>query len=86
MTVELPFFDYDQLSDNVRQRMRVALRDDPKLASAVTFGEGEAFVTKLVSAVSEETRRMILSYTAVAEEIISKADATEASQPSVSVE
>nr|WP_250807541.1 hypothetical protein [Neorhizobium tomejilense] len=58
----LPHFDFDGLSDVVRDRIRIALRDDPKLAAAVTFGEGEAFVSKLSGLVAQETRRAVTCY------------------------
>lgn len=62
MAKDLPFFDFDQLADNIRTSLRIQLRDHVKLAEAITFAEGEAFVGKLTSSAMGEARRMLERY------------------------
>ena len=70
MAAQLPYFDYDKLADDVRGRLRLALRDDEKLAAAVTFGEGEAFVSNVSGAVAEQVRRRVQAYQTQIEAIL----------------
>lgn len=70
MAADLPHFDYDQLSDNVRSFVRTALRDEATVANVLTFAQGEEFVQKLTSLAVSESRKMLQPYLQRVEEIV----------------
>ncbi|MCZ7861164.1 hypothetical protein O9X98_07060 [Agrobacterium salinitolerans] len=70
MFTEIPRFDYDQYSDNVRSFIRFAIRDDEIVANALTFAQGEALVQKLASIATSEARKMIQPYLAGVEAVV----------------
>ncbi|MCS4089384.1 hypothetical protein [Rhizobium sp. BK176] len=80
MSAEIPHFDYDQLSDNVRFFVRTTLHDEANVANALTFAQGEALVQKLTSAAVSEARKMLQPYLERVEGIVESLETAAAGQ------